>query len=252
MARHSYVSSLPDLEKWFLLLGKPQWNLYRGHHENMARASTVYRQKEDSMDMAESWELLRDMISINSSDGGQFTVFVPNSATGGAGTSTLVAINMESVTPTSRGVAIAGVPSGMVSLGQVQEEIAKERRMWELEREIQDLRNAQESGLGITDVIKQQLATMDLSAVISGIIQHFTARATMPGVQLQGTPSDMVPPPPAADPAGYAYDGKQLKPILDHIRPHFATDADFYGFLEAVAVAFVQNPNLFKTNFGYA
>lgn len=256
MPRHSSITSLDDLQTWFTGLKHPRWNLYRGHQERKGHSTLIYKQTDESLDMATSWDTLRNMIEMNSGTGGQFTVYVPTVANGNQGMSVLVSINMQqhSGRGTMPAVSGTGYGLGMIPVEKVQEEIQKERKIWELEKRLEDMESAQEAGLGINDILKENLRGIDFNPIISGIVAMAAQRfGVMPGVQLQGTPADMAPEEePHEGLAPYAYDGKLLKPILDTIRPHFGTDEDFYNFLAAVAQSFAGNPVQFKTMFGYA
>ncbi len=252
MARHSNISSLEDLHNWFHHLGRTNWNLYRGHQEHKKHGSIITKQGDDTMGLEESWNLLRSMIEMNSASGGQFTVYVPEKANGNQGASVFVSINMAQH---ARGrTALSGTPHasmGMVPVERIAEEVEKERKIWDLERRLEDMEAAQEAGLGINDIVKEQLRTIDFGPILAGLVSHFTKQPL--GVQLQGTPADMQEPPmPEEAPEGYAYDGRRLKPVLDMIRPHFTDDESFYGFLNTVGTLFATNPEEFKKNFGYA
>ena len=258
---HTAMTSIDALESWFRKIAKPQWNLYRGHNNTMSRAHSLYRQGEDTMSIDESWELLRDMININCGNGGQFTVYIPAAATGNTGYSVFVSIGMEAHSRSRYpGAAVGGFPTeGAVSLGQVQDLIAKERKVWELERKVEDLEAQQEASLGMTDVVKNMLQNVDLTPILTSLVNFATSRfggvqPPLP-VRLSGHPDDELPAesatdaPPAQAPA---YDGRRLKVTMDKIRPHFQEDEDFYQFLDAVADAFAANPQFFKNQFGYA
>ncbi len=245
MARHSHISSLEDLHKWFMHLGKAKWNLYRGHQEQKRHGSIITKQDDDTVNVEVSWDLLRSMIEMNSANGGQFTVYIPQTTNGNQGASVFVSINMAQYA--QRTSSLGGHTAvGMIPVEQVQKELDRERRIWELERNLEDIQASQEAGLGINDIFKEQLRTIDFGPILAGIVAHFTQQPA--GVQLQGTPADQEEAP---EQGTYAYDGYRIKPALDLIRPHFTDDEKFYGFLMAVAQAFAQNPDFLKQQFGY-
>ena len=249
MARHSYITDLKSLKTWFIGLGYPKWNLYRGHQERKNNSSMIYKQDDGSLAMDDSWELLRNMIEMNSVAGGQFTVYVPTVAGGNQGMSVLVGINVP--TASSRmGAAVSGIPAmGMIPAAQAQKDLERERQIWEMEKRIEDMEAAGEAGIGFQDILKEQLRDIELGPIINGLVHYFMQKT--PGVQLQGTPGDETPEQPSEGPPVYAYDGKRLRPALDTIRPHFDNDDQFYGFLEVVAQAFAMAPQQFKSQFGY-
>lgn len=237
--RHTYISDISAVETWFRQLGKPNWKLLRGFHDKTRGKASIYVQDQEGMDMDEAWELLQNMIEINSSGGGQFTIFVPTS-TSGQGQSIFLQIGEVGSTGSPK---VAGAPAvGYVPKSEVAELIAKERKMWELERRLEDMEAAAGANAEWTDVIKEKIAEVDLTPVIAGLTQMFARR----GVSLQGTQGDYQPPQAEAPADGYQYDGDRLMPILDDIHNHFSTQDEFLAFLEALRDMFVQNPELYK------
>lgn len=248
MARHSYFSDLEAVKQWFDLNKIPKWNLYRGHLDKMYGNKMIYRQEDDTLDMDESWSLLRSMIENNSANGGQFTIYVPSSNAGNQGLSVHVELNMDQHRQPGRGVAVSGYGGGyglgMIPKEEVREMVAQERKVWELERRLEDMEASQEAGLGIGDIIKSQLQGVDLGPIIAGIGNLIMAKAVGAGVTLQGVPGEDKYQPPTE--GQYHYDGARLKPILDTIRPHFGEDEEFYNFLQNVAIMIANNPVLLK------
>jgi len=244
---HSYISDLESLKTWFYGIGKPNWKLMRGFQESTKDRVTIYQQSDEMLDLDESWALLEQMISLNCSGGGRFTVFVPTMANG-KGALVLVQIGDFS---TSQYPALAGYPGqmgGMLPAAELESRIKREREMWELRRELEDLRAAQEASAGIGEILIEKLREVDLAPIIQGIAQVFTR----PGVAVHGTPGDFYAPPQAAPPPGageegYTYEGNRLIPLLDSIRQHFSTNEEFFDFLGKVAQKFSQNPGLYKT-----
>ena len=247
MARHSYMTDLEAVQTWFSGVGNPLWNLYRGHLDKMHGSKLIYRQTDDTVDLAESWSTLRSMIESNSANGGQFTIYVPTNANGNQGVSIHVGLNMEQYQGTQNrntGIAGPGYALGMIPAAQLEKELSTQRYIWDLERRLEDVEAGQEAGLGITDILKDQLRQIDLSPLIAGLGQFLAAKSVPGGVQLQGHPADFqAPEETESEPA---YDGSRLVPALNMIRPHFETDDEFYNFLDKVAQMFVANPAMFK------
>lgn len=249
---HSYISEIEALKTWFEKTAQTRWKLLRGFHERVRDKPMIYCQDDESMEMEESWALLTHMIDINSNNGGRFTVFVPTQ-TNGKGPTVFVQIGDFSP-ESSRYPSLAGAPAaGTVSKNEVQEMIAKERRMWELERQLEDLTAAQDASADFRDVLIEKFREVDLDPVIAGITSMF-ARNVAP-VKLQGTPFEFDYQQPPAQSAsqeqqsGYTYEGDRLLPILDSIRNHFSSNDEFFSFLEKLAWTFQQNPQVYKTMF---
>lgn len=247
---HSYISDLESLKTWFYGIGKPNWKLMRGFQESTKDRVTIYQQSDEMLDLDESWALLEQMISLNCSGGGRFTVFVPTLANGKGA---LVLVQIGDFT-SSQYPALAGYPGqmGMLPAAELESRIKREREMWELRRELEDLRAAQEASAGIGEILIEKLREVDLAPIIQGIAQVFTR----PGVAVHGTPGDFYAQPAQAQPQaapstgeeeGYTYEGNRLIPLLDSIRQHFQTNEEFFDFLGKVAQKFSQNPGLYKT-----
>lgn len=236
--RHSYISSLQDVEVWFRQKDKPNWKLLRGFHDKTRGKATICVQDEEGVDMDTSWQLLQQMLEINSGSGGQFTVFVPTS-TSGQGESIFVQLGDVSSTIAS---SLSGAPAvGYVPKTEVQEILAKERKMWELERKLEDLEAAQEANFELKDIWIEKLREIDPTPIINGLMAQFTGRP----VTLQGTAGDYAPPTPVPE-EGFAYQGEKLMPILDDIREQFHDEDEFYTFLGKLRDMFLQNPELYK------
>ena len=239
---YSCISSIEDVGAWFKKLDTPTWNLYRGWHDKMPVRNIIYKQEDENLSMDESFEVLQQMMEMNSHSGGKFTVYVHNNQ---KGSSVLVGLNLERMAKGNMGLGgYSGAGFGMVPADEVDRKIAQALEINNLKREIEDLRSAQEAGMGFRDILIEKLREVDLGPIITGLsslIQPPRAGA------IQGMPADSIPPNQEADhDSGFHYDGEKILPALDNIRPHFDRDTDFYSFLEKVSARFAENPDMFK------
>jgi len=249
MKGHTYIASLDELKTWFFTVKTPTWKLMQGFHDRTNNTNTVYTQKDESIDMEESWELLEQMISINSAggQGGRFTIFVSTEANGKG---RLVRVQIGNIESSWR--AAAGLGSapymGMIPAEQVAKEVERERQIWEMRRELDDLRAAQDASAGIGEVLLEKVRELDLTPVIQGLLQMFQPRPmTIQGMPYDAPPSPAPAPSAGDEPDGYTYDGARLLPILDSIRDHFESDDEFFTFLDKLAKLFCANPGMYKS-----
>lgn len=258
MNRHSCLTDITALQSWYLALNTPQWNLYRGFHNKMP-VNAILKQQNDQLPMQDSWDLLQNMINAQSSQGGQFTVYVPAYA-GGKGAVQHLSINM-AITPSVAGygtpnAGLAGYPpnmSGFVSAQELERRISDERERWELRRELEDVKAQVGATTDWQDILMEKVMEIDSNTIMAnlgGFLQQFMTPKT--GVQLRGLAHEMTPPPVAQGEAteqaaeGYQYDIERLIPALDTIRQHFESDDAFMQAFEQLAVMFNENPNFFK------
>jgi len=257
---HSYITNFEDLDTFFKRVGKSQWKLFRGFHDRTKGKALIYSQSEDGMDVEESFALLQDMIQINCSPAGRFTVLIPTSPSG-QGVTQWVQIGEISTGATYGGARVSGQPPGMIPEAKLQKEIDRERKMWDMERQLEDLAAAREANATWQEIIQdkvREIPAETVGAVLSGVIKQFTGqRVTLQGIQADQqeqtatrkeeeehpTASDT---PPSATSKGYEYNGDILLPILDDIRNEFDTEEAFLEFLSVLRNKFVEDPAMYK------
>lgn len=254
MAR-STLRNIEDLKTWFDQCNYVRWNLYRGLHEKLPQTSIIYRQENNDMTLEESWDLLSQLIETSSHGGGQFTVYVIG---GSANKGFTQKIEVGMPTSPAQNPALSGLHGvGFVPAAELAKQIAAEKRLWDLERQLEDTQAA----LGANQTMMERLAgnfmeTFDwnqLAPALNGLIGKLSGAipAAQP-ISLQGLPSNGPgATPPAAEDGGtepeYQFLAERLLPPLTRIRPHFNTDEQFYQFLELTADQFCQNPKLMKS-----
>lgn len=241
-----FIDNYEDLQEWVKLTKNTAWNLYSGWPEKFS-AQHFLAKCEDETDQDASWDLLKRMIEINSSQGGHFTVYIP--APGNRGFSTRVKIG------TTNAAAMAGVGGignpyalGMIPLQQHEDLLRREREVWELKKDIEDLRAQQGSSVGafgkILDKVTEEL---DINNVFNALVAVFGPKLNpnMQPLQLSGTPvQQQHETEDHTDGSGYTYDDPRLLIFLDSVRSKFGTDDEFYTFLSRVGAFFDKNPQV--------
>lgn len=244
---HSYLSNIDDVKTWFEQVGKPIWKLFRGFHDRTKGKALIYAQDQDGMDMEESFSLLAQMIDMHCSPAGRFTILVPTSTSGQGVTQWVQIGDMSAGTSAiTNHPGVAGAPmSGYIPESKLREEIEKERRMWMLERQVEDMEAAREANMNVQEILAEKLREIPMDVAINGIIQAIQGRR----VSLQGLAGEQTAPPPPTpegEGTGYEYPAEELLPILDDIRQHFQDNGEFLKFLGTLRDRFLEAPETYK------
>lgn len=243
-----YINNLDQLQFWFEKLGKAEWNLYRGHLNKVSPSALIYK-NEEPLSVEESYQLLVEMMQMNSNGGGRFTVYVPDKSSN-RGCTVKVGLNIqEKASAGLGGFNPSAQLQGLVSVGEVDRKIAEAREKWDLERRLEDMEIALEQKVPLGEKLLEKALDeggvgkiVDLcSNLINGIILK-VAQPQKAQVSMNGFPP--VEDEPA--PEGYTYDQEQILTFLDQVRPHFENEASFYAFLSGVALKFSEQPDFFK------
>lgn len=249
-----YMNSYEDLKTWFMMLGTPKWNLYRGHVESVGnnRSNLIYKQDSDEYNLEDSFEELRKMIEINSAAGGHFSIYVPAKSNNVGPTVFFVSPN---TMPARGGAQVAGFPTG--GLGYISKEelsgiLEKERNTWELERRIEDLEAAQDSHTPILEkflngLLEDGTAGKVLVAGITKLMGGNPTQVALAGFGNQVQPDTSIGEEEeeiSEDEIDFAVD------LVSRFRPYFSSEQEMRVFLLTVANKFETNPAVAKQLFG--
>lgn len=247
------MNSREALERWFRSTNHTIWVLYAGHLDKVSqdRAAKLIEQRNDELPIDESFDLLMEMIDLNSPLGGDFTIWSPAKTSQNQGMKSYYRV-LPQEAGSVRG--IAGIPvvagNGYVSKAEVQALIEKEKEVWELRRDMEDLKAAQESNVGVgAMLVNTLLADGTIGAVIQNVMAQFLAKfGPMPQqrAQVSGLAAQAVPVTAGIDELqAYEYtDG--VYTALDRMRRFFATDEDFERAITVLATQFEAQPEVFK------
>lgn len=245
MARTA-LNSLESLSNWFELQGQTQWTLFSGHHQKMPQHSIIHKQAAANKDKAESLALLEELILDASQNGGHFTVFIPIS--GSKGVSQRLSINVPN--QHSRNAAVSGISSvGMIPESRVQGMINAALEKDRLIRENEDLRAAMAANQSIGERITDRLFehSDQLMPAINALVGRLVGMIPQAQpIALQGVQQNPPSPMGQGQATSYNYEAGEFLPVFNSIRPHFASDREFYDFLRGVSAYFLQSPEQIK------
>lgn len=239
------------LERWFKNTEQPQWTLYANHLDQVSkdRSAKLMEQRLTEISMDESFARLIEMINLNSELGGDFTIWSPPRNNGTQGIKSHYRVS--SATEAAKGVGgFPAVGMGYVSKSEIGEIIAKEREMWELRRDLEDMKAAQESNVGVgAMLVNTLLADGTIGAVIQSLVAQLAARfapVQPPRAQVSGLAANAVPAT-AGTGELQAYDYTDgVYTALDRMRRYFSTDAEFEQAITTLATQFEAQPDVFK------
>lgn len=237
-----YISNFDDLEKWFLPLNCTGWSLYHGFQKGRLNTTNmVFKNDDDTLDLSDSFERLKEMIEMSSTGGGQFTIYVPYKSNN-TGVKQYFGIGLNSHNQPQ----VAGLPG--IYGGSLDQILAKEKKMWELEAMVNGFIEEQETRKSTAErIFEKVMDDLDTTQVVSAVIGLIgqLIPAKMP-ITMQGTPEEMKHHQDDGAGASFQYKTGIIMPILDMIRKHFETDDEFYNFFSIVAEKFDAQPELFK------
>ena len=251
MRNDSYISNLDALQDWFDLNQsgkepKPFFTLWRGFEPQQNKL--IFRNEEVGEADA-SWELLKDIISSHSQGGGTFRVYLTSKPGHNLGVHTIVKIQG---TMPANIAGINGAANGSMGIyGSYKEaletELAREKRMWELERELEDIK----AGQSESSAIGQFKELMEYPA-FQNLVQMF-------GMKMMGmAPAQQTQPHPQPIPnavtdaihgaeATEGYDYEVVEPALDKLHRVFP---NVEMTLEKLADWALKNPDMARQLFG--
>lgn len=237
--RDSAITSIEDLRTWFEANQKgekrPFFTIYRGTEQKTDRM--IFRNETEGEPDA-AWHMMEEMLEMQSGQNAVFRVFITPQSKGNMGTHTLYRIANGAVN--NPGIAGIGNYGIYGSLGEmVKAEVEKERKMWELERRLEDMQAAQDAKVGQMESFLE-----DFKPVLIEWGRMFGARMLGGGGNAAPTP-----PPMAGNHIQDAgedlpeYDYDRIDPALDNLRRVFP---DPETALEKMSKWATENPEMAK------
>lgn len=244
MMNRTAMTSIEDLRTWWEADNeRPYFTLYRG--TRATKASDIIIRNDTIEDLEPAWDMLEQMLTINSTEGGEFTILRADKPKSNYGMKGVVVLSHARATP-----AVAGIP-GMPFIGAGQNiqsfiagEIEKEREKWELSKKVDDLEaaiNAKQEGSLVERALNRVIDGDKLDALIGVLIDKFLSPkgAHVPShVAVSGAPG--------AAPDQFQYDTERIAAALERIRAHFP---DVHGTLDRLADFIDRNPEMAKSLF---
>lgn len=239
----SAILAIEDLKNWFYLNQKqgdpnPYFSIYRGTEQKPERL--VFRNETES-GKDEAWAMLEDILEMHTQNGGLFRIYITDRPKGNVGLHTIYRIpgNMAmSGAASNQSAGIYGLYSNPREL--VEAELAKERKLWEMERRIELLQAEQDAKVGQMDVFIQEM--MPVAKELARVF-GLKMMGIQPGAPMQqmGNHYGDDNPDPNATETQYDYD--RIDPALDRLNRVFP---DTEGTLEKLANWAAANPDMAK------
>lgn len=244
------LTSIEALKSWFYSLKRCYFTIYRGYE---AKNNNVLYRNEDIEDVDGAWEMMQQVIEAHSEAGGAFQIFVADKKAGNWGMTTRLRL-----VPTNPDLAAqingirpqapyGGQTQGMWGLygnprEMLEAEATRRQEAYELKREVEDLRSAQEARIGHLDRFFENLVERP---EIYQIIQAFAGKlmSGKPQAPATSTAQDNIGEHAAGDDPQDGYDYDRVDPALDTLRQVFP---DTEGVLEALAAWAAANPDMAK------
>jgi len=243
MRQEACITNIEDLKQWFDMnqrqgAANPYFTIHRGPESKGDRI--IFRNEEES-DPERAWSMMEDMLEMHTGQGGMFRVFICDKPKHNVGITTLYKI--PSAYPQGP-AGIGGMYPGMYGMygnprEMVEQEVARERKLWEMERKIDDMAAAQDAKVGELDNMLQEFMP-----ILKDLGHKF-------GMKIMGYgPAPMAAHIPAAPPIagnnatdqgaeGYDYD--RLEPALDELR---TVIPDVESNIEKLARWARENPDM--------
>lgn len=239
MRQESCITNMEDLHAWFEANQKgekrPYFTIYRGTEQKPDRM--VFRNETEGETDA-AWDMMENMLEMQSGHNSLFRVFITTVPKGNVGMSTLFRVANGAVS--NAGVAGIGSFGIYGSLGEmVRSEVDKERKMWELERRLEDMQAAQDAKVG------------QMESFLEDFKPVLVEWGRMLGARMLGGngAAPHVPPPMAGNHIQDAgddlpeYDYDRIDPALDKLRRVFP---DPETALEKMSKWATENPEMAK------
>lgn len=239
------ITKLDDLQTWWEAdQDRPYWVLYRGTRGG--KGADIIQRNDVIDDIAESWDTLATAITINSHQGGEFTINRADKPRANYGNKAVVVLSQA---PSQ--ASIAGYP-GMPFIGggndiqsYIAGEIEKEREKWDLAKKVEDLEAAinagQEGG-----PIERFLNKLMESPKIDGILDVVLSKVLAPGQAPQASHVAVSGAPGAQASEQFMYDTERVAGALERIRAHFP---NIHETLDQLADFIERNPEMAKNLF---
>lgn len=149
-SKGDYITNLDDLKRWWdynqtKTDPKPYFTVYRGPESKPDRV--VFRNMEET-DVDKAWEMLDDIIEMHTQQGGMFKIYLTTKPGHNIGMQTLYSIQSPYQLARNNYPGIGNIGANTGEKMYSKEDVERERRIWQLEQSIKDLRAEQEAKVG--------------------------------------------------------------------------------------------------------
>lgn len=252
MRQDTFITKMEELQAWFELnnAGKepmPYFTLHRGFQ---AKPDCIIYRNTEISDAEKAWETLEEVIQAHADGGGSFRVYITTKPGFNVGMTTLLKLS------SPHGAQVAGIAGvgGAGTFGiygsakeMIEAEIERRMEVYEMRRELEDLKAGQASVSGI-EQFKQLLEYPAVNSLVQMLGMKVMGMAP---VQQTHTP----PPVPTANAStdyvsGHEHEGFDydvVEPALAKMQRVFP---DVEMTLDKLADWIVKNPDQAKMIFG--
>ena len=268
-------TSLSSLQEWFIHNGTPYWTLYAGHNPNKSKLTILGKNLEET-DVEDSFNLLSNWISAQSSEGAKFTIFQAEVSAGNHGKTAYYKVAKETAIaginghPNNQGV-MPYMNAGSIQK-MVEEKVEEKVEMILLQQELESMKAALKEKENPSFLHKIGSMMMDdpegfsriLGTCLGALIPKPMPQAypsvhgtkvsmehVVPQHQPQAPQENQVQgpiqnaPPAPSHPEEYHYTDRTVN-ALDRLRAHFPAIEEF---LEGLATYTETNPEMAKAFF---
>lgn len=171
MSKYGAFTNLTDLKEWFEHASEKhdttEWILYHGIAMKASGSAGTRNaeQKDENLTTEESWALLEQVITAQSRQGGNFTVYMPTRGTN-VGQRAFVSL------PAPAGGMLPGI-AGVFGPEYVSKEIDNFKTQFLLEQQIKELREEMNAKRNPLELVASQLLE---SGVVGAIIQGYATK----------------------------------------------------------------------------
>jgi len=172
------LTSINQIEDWFLARKAPYWTLYRGRK---VESSQRIAKNDTEQDVENSWNDLKAELERFGQFGGSFFLFSNDRTGGGNGYSQIIQLGNPAQVAGINGIhqnPMAGI-YGNASIGEIiEKEAQKAVELDRMRREIEDLKNAREAEPSTLEKTTDFIAGLPepMQMAIAGFIQAMTMK----------------------------------------------------------------------------
>ena len=226
-----FYDNIPDISRVFHEFNNPVWSLYSGRGKTTYptnNANLLYQQPDPNLHMSESWDMLNRQLSFVTNRGGyghiyqgtkedfiNIPIYFPHVSEQGAGAGGMYPAGVAGMYP----VGVAGIAQAL----------EKERQIWDLQREVEDIRN-QQTGSFTDRLLESLFSSEQFPAILSGVVGVL---AKAGGGAVNGPPAIQLP-----DRVGDETNQGEGSDFRSRIRKHFSSNQEMEGYLQKAADLF--------------
>lgn len=234
-SKGDYIGDIDALKRWWdynqtQADPKPFFTLFRGPESKTDRV--IFRNTEIS-DVNEAWEALEDILEMHTQHGGLFKVYITNKPSHNIGIQTLYKVANPQA-PNYQGI---GMMQGQKMY--TEEDLKREKQIWDLEQAIKDLRAEQDAKVGEMEGMMGEFMPIIKDLAHKFGIRMITGQPVAPTMPAPAMAGSYHPDMEATE--GFDYD--RIEPALDRLREVFP---DTESTIEKLARWARENPDTAK------